>query len=70
LGGIGKIKFPLLADFRKEASEAYDVLADDGASHRGLFLIDKHLRENTYSISIFTSEHFFTLCLAWSTRLL
>ncbi|CAE7515015.1 PRDX2 [Symbiodinium pilosum] len=40
-GGIGKIKFPLLSDFKKEASEAYDVLADDGSSHRGLFLIDK-----------------------------
>lgn len=25
----------------QEASEAYDVLADDGSSHRGLFLIDK-----------------------------
>lgn len=41
--GIGKIKFPLLSDFKKEASEAYDVLADDGSSHRGLFLIDKLL---------------------------
>ncbi|CAJ1444085.1 unnamed protein product [Effrenium voratum] len=40
-GGIGKIQFPLLSDFRKEASTAYDVLADDGSSHRGLFLIDK-----------------------------
>lgn len=40
-GGIGKIKFPLLSDFKKEASKEYDVLADDGSSHRGLFLIDK-----------------------------
>eukprot|EP00929_Paragymnodinium_shiwhaense_P006831 TRINITY_DN110798_c0_g1_i1.p1 TRINITY_DN110798_c0_g1~~TRINITY_DN110798_c0_g1_i1.p1 ORF type:complete len:222 (+),score=71.97 TRINITY_DN110798_c0_g1_i1:71-736(+) len=40
-GGIGKIKFPLLSDFKKEASAAYDVLADDGSSHRGLFIIDK-----------------------------
>merc|ERR1711904_537714 len=29
------------ADFEKQASVAYDVLADDGSSHRGLFLIDK-----------------------------
>ena len=28
----------------EEASEAYDVLADDGSSHRGLFLIDKAAR--------------------------
>mmetsp|Transcript_32268 Transcript_32268/g.85214 ORF Transcript_32268/g.85214 Transcript_32268/m.85214 type:complete len:222 (-) Transcript_32268:96-761(-) len=40
-GGIGKIAYPLLSDFKKEVSEAYDVLADDGSSHRGTFLIDK-----------------------------
>lgn len=53
LGGIGKIKFPLLSDFKKDASEAYDVLADDGSSHRGLFLIDKHFREHLVRIIIF-----------------
>uniref|UniRef100_A0A7S3W8Z0 Thioredoxin domain-containing protein n=1 Tax=Strombidinopsis acuminata TaxID=141414 RepID=A0A7S3W8Z0_9SPIT len=40
-GGIGKISYPLLSDFKKEVSAEYDVLADDGSSHRGLFLIDK-----------------------------
>jgi peroxiredoxin (alkyl hydroperoxide reductase subunit C) len=40
-GGIGKIAYPILSDFKKEVSEAYDVLADDGSSHRGTFLIDK-----------------------------
>ena len=52
LRGIGKIKFPLLSDFKKEASEAYDVLADDGSSHRGLFLIDKLLKQNTKHFSL------------------
>lgn len=40
-GGIGKINYPLLADFKKEATTLYDVLSDEGYSHRGLFLIDK-----------------------------
>jgi peroxiredoxin (alkyl hydroperoxide reductase subunit C) len=40
-GGIGKIKFPLVADLDKSISEAYGVLMPDGISLRGLFLIDK-----------------------------
>jgi peroxiredoxin 2/4 len=41
-GGIGKIKFPLVADLDKSISEAYGVLLPDGISLRGLFLIDKN----------------------------
>lgn len=40
-GGIGNIKFPLVADLDKSISEAYDILLNEGVSLRGLFLIDK-----------------------------
>lgn len=41
LGGIQGVTYPVLSDFNKEVSLAYDVLSDIGASYRGLFLIDK-----------------------------
>ncbi len=40
-GGLGEIRYPLIADLRKEISEAYDVLHPMGVALRGLFLIDK-----------------------------
>lgn len=40
-GGIGQIRYPLVADLNKEISKAYDVLTPDGIALRGLFLIDK-----------------------------
>jgi len=41
-GGIEGVTYPILSDFNKEISKAYDVLKEDlGASYRGLFLIDK-----------------------------
>lgn len=40
-GGIGQIKYPLLADLDKKIAEAYDVLAPAGIALRGLFLIDR-----------------------------
>ena len=40
-GGIEGVTYPILSDFNKEISQAYDVLSSDlGASYRGLFLID------------------------------
>ena len=45
-GGVGKLKFPLLADISKKISRDYRVLVEDenddlyGASLRGLFIID------------------------------
>jgi peroxiredoxin 3 len=40
-GGLGGIKYPLLADLTKEISRDYGVLLEDaGISLRGLFLID------------------------------
>lgn len=39
-GGLGEIKFPLLADTNKEAARSFQVLAQDGVALRGLFLIN------------------------------
>jgi peroxiredoxin (alkyl hydroperoxide reductase subunit C) len=40
-GGLGDIRYPLVADVKREACNAYDVLAEDGTAYRGLFLIDR-----------------------------
>ena len=40
-GGIGAVKYPLVADLNKKIAAAYDVLLDSGIALRGLFLIDK-----------------------------
>lgn len=39
-GGLGGVRYPLVADTKKEIAQAYDVLADSGVAFRGLFLID------------------------------
>jgi peroxiredoxin (alkyl hydroperoxide reductase subunit C) len=40
-GGIGQIRYPLVADLSKSISRDYGVLLDGGVALRGLFLIDK-----------------------------
>lgn len=40
-GGIGNIKYPLIADLDKTISRQYGVLIDMGVALRGTFLIDK-----------------------------
>lgn len=40
-GGLGELKYPLVADLKKEISDAYGVLSPDGIALRGLFIIDK-----------------------------
>ncbi len=40
-GGIGRIKYPLVADLTKQIARDYDVLLDDAVALRGSFLIDK-----------------------------
>ena len=40
-GGIGNVKFPMVADLTKSISRDYDVLINDAVSLRGTFLIDK-----------------------------
>lgn len=39
-GGIGRVKFPLVADLTKEISKSFDVLLPDGVALRGSFLLD------------------------------
>ncbi len=40
-GGIGPIKFPLVADLTKQIARDYDVLVNDAVAFRGTFMIDK-----------------------------
>lgn len=40
-GGIGQIKYPLVADLKKDIARSYDVLSGGAVALRGLFLIDK-----------------------------
>jgi alkyl hydroperoxide reductase subunit AhpC len=40
-GGLGDIRYPLVADLDKNVAKLYDVLLPDGIALRGLFLIDK-----------------------------
>ncbi|MBC8423830.1 peroxiredoxin [bacterium] len=40
-GGIGEVKYPLVADLKKSISRDYGVLTGDSVALRGTFLIDK-----------------------------
>jgi peroxiredoxin (alkyl hydroperoxide reductase subunit C) len=40
-GGIGQVKFPMVADLTKQIARDYDVLVNDAVAFRGTFLIDK-----------------------------
>lgn len=40
-GGIGPIRFPLVADLSKDIARSYGVLVDEEVALRGLFLIDR-----------------------------
>ncbi|MCK9371818.1 MAG: peroxiredoxin [Sulfuricurvum sp.] len=40
-GGIGQVRYPLVADLNKQISRDYDVLFGDAVALRGSFLIDK-----------------------------
>jgi len=40
-GGIGEVRYPLVADLDKSIAKAYDVLVNGAVALRGLFLIDK-----------------------------
>lgn len=42
-GGLGQIKFPLVADLTKNIARSYDVLVNDAIALRGTFLIDKNM---------------------------
>jgi peroxiredoxin (alkyl hydroperoxide reductase subunit C) len=40
-GGIGNVRFPMVADITKNISRDYGILLDESIALRGLFLIDK-----------------------------
>ncbi|MFZ5502028.1 MAG: peroxiredoxin [Pseudomonadota bacterium] len=40
-GGIGQVRYPLVADIKHTICQAYDVEHADGVAFRGSFLIDK-----------------------------
>ncbi|DAB33523.1 MAG: peroxiredoxin 2/4 [Sulfurospirillum sp.] len=40
-GGIGQVRFPLVADLSKQISKDFDVLFDESVALRGSFLLDK-----------------------------
>ena len=40
-GGIGQVRYPLVADIKHEICRAYDVEHKDGVAFRGSFLIDR-----------------------------
>ncbi len=40
-GGVGQLKYPMVADVTKSICKDYDVLLDGGMALRGSFLIDK-----------------------------
>lgn len=40
-GGVGELRYPLVADLKKTISQAYNVLTPEGVALRGLFIIDK-----------------------------
>nr|WDA99162.1 peroxiredoxin [Gronococcus sybilensis] len=39
-GGLGELNYPLVSDLKKEISDSYDVLNNNGVALRGLFIID------------------------------
>lgn len=43
-GGIGQVKFPMVADLSKQIAKDYDVLANNSVAYRGTFLIDQDFK--------------------------
>ena len=50
-GGLGEIRYPLLADLNKEAACDYAVLLDGGVAARGIFIIDDKGILQTYTVN-------------------
>ncbi|MDA5192863.1 peroxiredoxin [Govanella unica] len=50
-GGIGQIKFPLIADITKQIARDYGVLMDEAVALRGSFLIDREGKIRHYVIN-------------------
>lgn len=65
-GGLGDLEYPLVSDLKKEISQAYNVLSDQGVAFRGLFIIDKegiiqHILINNLAFGRSVEETFRTL---------
>jgi len=50
-GGLGEIRYPLLADLNKEVSSDYRVLLDGGIAARGVFIIDDKGILQSYTVN-------------------
>jgi peroxiredoxin (alkyl hydroperoxide reductase subunit C) len=50
-GGLGEIKYPLLADVNKEAAFNYNVLLENGVAARGIFIIDDKGVLQSYTVN-------------------
>lgn len=51
-GGLGNLKYPLLADFNKSVAKSYGILIDDeGIPLRGLFIIDPESKVRQITIN-------------------
>jgi peroxiredoxin (alkyl hydroperoxide reductase subunit C) len=50
-GGLGEIRYPLLADMTKDIARRYGVLLDTGVAARGLFIIDDKGILQSYTVN-------------------
>lgn len=50
-GGLGEIRYPLLADLNKDAACSYQVLLDNGVAARGVFIIDDKGVLQSYTVN-------------------
>jgi peroxiredoxin (alkyl hydroperoxide reductase subunit C) len=50
-GGLGEIKYPLLADVSKESAFNYNVLLENGVAARGIFIIDDKGILQSYTVN-------------------
>ncbi len=50
-GGVGRVKFPIVSDIKKEISWSYGVLLDSGVAARATFIIDDKGILQSYSVN-------------------
>lgn len=50
-GGLGEIKFPLIADISKKISNDYGVTHDESISYRATFIIDQEQKVRHFSVN-------------------
>ncbi|MFH0982484.1 MAG: peroxiredoxin [Planctomycetota bacterium] len=50
-GGLGEIKYPLLADITKQVAMDYGVLLEGGVASRGVFIIDEKGILQSYTVN-------------------